>query len=287
MSPKGIYSGMKFEGSFKNKDAQNLIYRAFIPSNPRASVIFVHGLGEHSLKYDFVAEWFYNRAIAFFIYDQRGHGRSQGNRCHAARFDDLVEDLRQVVNIAKAETLREDAYLFGLSMGGLAAIIFALKHSDEIKGVVVSAPVLRLKEPPSKLKVFWAGAFSYLFPSLTVLNGISFESLTHDTAAIAETKTDKFSQQIISLRLFSEMTKSAGYALENARDIKIPILLLQGTEDKVVDVDAIKEFYEKIAVKDKQMALYEGLYHELLRETNKVEIIKRVLNWISERICPN
>ena len=67
---------MKFEGSFKNKDAQNLIYRAFIPENPKAAVVLVHGMGEHSLKYDFMAGMFYDKGLAFFSYDQRGHGRS-------------------------------------------------------------------------------------------------------------------------------------------------------------------------------------------------------------------
>lgn len=274
---------MKFEGSFKNKDAQNLVYRAFIPEDPKAAVVLVHGLGEHSLKYDSMAEMFYDKGFAFFSYDQRGHGRSDGKRVFINKYADLLEDLRQFTDIAKVESLHEDVYLLGLSVGGLTSLIFSIQYGDRIKGVIASAPALRFKKPPSGIEVSLAEPLAFLFPAFTTPNRIPFECLTHDTELIEAQKADKLSLRIISFRMFTEMREAMSYAFDNAAKINTPTLLLHGTDDKVTDPDGTKEFYDKINSGDKEIKLYDGLYHELLRETNRREIIGDIIDWVSKR----
>lgn len=274
---------MKTEGSFKNKDAQNIIYRAFLPEKPKAAVVLVHGLGEHSAKYDYFGEDAYEKGMAFFAYDQRGHGRSDGPRCHVDKFDDLVEDLRQVVEIAKIESLCDEVFIVGTSMGGLTSLVFSIKHGGRIRGMVASAPALRFANPPSGIVTGMAGLLSHLCPRLTTPNRIPFEYLSHDKEMIEETKDDKYSQRIISFRLFTEMKNAMGYAFENAAAIKVPVLLLHGKEDKVIDPSGTKDLYDKITFGDKEMRSYDGLYHELLRETKRQEIINYILDWITKR----
>lgn len=274
---------MKFEGSFKNKDAQNLVYRAFIPEDPKAAVVMVHGMGEHSLKYDYMAEMFYDKGFAFFSYDQRGHGRSDGKRVFINKYADLLEDLRQFTEIAKVESLCEDVYLLGLSAGGLTSLIFSIQYGGKIRGVIASAPALRFKKPPSGIEVGLAAPLAFLFPTLTTSNRVPFECLTHDAAVIAAQKTDKLSLRIISFRMFVEMRKAMKYVFDNASKIKVPALLLHGTGDNVIDSNATKEFYDKMCSADKEIKLYDGLYHELLRETDRREIIGDIIDWVSKR----
>ena len=274
---------MKFEGSFKNKDAQNLIYRAFIPGNPKAAVVLVHGMGEHSLKYDHMAGMFYDKGLAFFLYDQRGHGRSDGKKVYVNRYADLLDDLRQFTDIAKAESLRENVYLLGTSMGGLTSLLFAIEYGESIDGVIASAPALRFVNPPSGIEVSLAPLLAFLFPALTTSNRVPFEYLTHDAAAIEAQKADKLSLRIVSFKMFVEMTKTMRYVFDNASRIKVPALLLHGTGDRVVDAKATKEFLDKMGSADKEVRLYDGLYHELLNETNRREIIEGIIDWISKR----
>jgi acylglycerol lipase len=270
---------LKTEGSFKNKDAQNIIYTAFLPERAKAVIVFVHGLGEHSAKYDYFGEIAYEKGMAYFAYDQRGHGRSGGHRCHVDTFDDFVEDLRQFVGIAKIESLCDEVFIVGHSMGGLTALIFSMKYGDRIKGTIVSAPVLRLVKPPGGIEEGIVGLLS----NLTTPNRIPFEYLSHDRKLIEETENDKYSQRAISFKLFIEMKGAMRYALENAATIKVPVLLLHGTGDKVIEVSGTVDFYDKVIFGDKEIKLYDGLYHELLRETERREIIDYILGWIAGR----
>ena len=274
---------MKTEGSFKNKDAQNIVYRAFIPEKPKAAVILVHGLGEHSAKYSYFGDDVFKRGMAFFACDQRGHGRSDGFKCHVDRFDDFVEDLRQFVEIAKIESLCEEAFIVGLSMGGLTSLLFSIKYGGMIKGAAVCAPALRSVSPPSGIEIGMAELLSLLFPRLTTPNGVPFEYLSHDMELINKTKDDKYSQRVLSFRLFTEAKNAAAYTLENAAAIKVPLLLLHGTEDKVIDPSGTKDFFQKVTFSDKEMKLYDGLYHELFRETKRQEIMDYILDWIAKR----
>lgn len=274
---------MRFEGSFKNSDEQNLIYRAFIPEDPKASVIFVHGLGEHSLKYDAFAEVFYKNSIAAFSYDQQGHGRSEGKRGYVNRFEDLVKDLRHFVDIVKVETLKEDVFLIGQSLGSLISIVFAIRYSKKIKGVVASSPALRLGNPPSGLETAAAKLLTFFIPALTIFNRIPFEYISHDEKAILETKEDKLSHRMISIRLYLGMLEAMKYAFDNVSKIEVPILLLHGTGDKVTDVNATREFYDGLRSVDKEIKLYPKLYHELFREVEKEKIQGDVLSWVLKR----
>ncbi len=274
---------MKTEGSFKNKDAQNIVYRAFIPEKPKAAIVLVHGLGEHSAKYNYFGDDVYKKGMAFFAYDQRGHGRSGGFRCHVDRFDDFVEDLRQFVEIAKIESLCGEVFIVGLSLGGLISLIFSIKYGGMIKGTAVCAPALRPVSPPSGIESGMAELLSILCPRVTTPNRVPLEYLSHDKEMINKTKDDKYSQRVLSFRLFTEAKKASAYALENAAAINVPLLLLHGAEDKVIDPSGTKDFFQKINFRDKEMKLYDGLYHELLRETKRREIMDYILDWIAKR----
>src|SRR3954451_6416028 len=69
----------------------------------RAEVVVTHGLGEHSGRYAHVAAALARRGLRMWGYDVRGHGRSDGRRGDARRYEGLLEDLGLVFTEAARE----------------------------------------------------------------------------------------------------------------------------------------------------------------------------------------
>src|SRR5664280_2138450 len=71
--------------------------------NPKAIVIIVHGLCEHSGRYDYVADKFNAFGYSVYRFDNRGHGRSGGERGYVDDFNELIDDAEKIVDLAAQE----------------------------------------------------------------------------------------------------------------------------------------------------------------------------------------
>ena len=112
--------------------------RAWPVPDPRAQVLAVHGLGEHSGRYAHVATRLVDFGYAVYALDHRGHGRSGGRRAVVDRMDKVVADLRTFVIFAASQHPERKVFLLGHSMGGTISLAFAARHQEEIAGMVLS-----------------------------------------------------------------------------------------------------------------------------------------------------
>jgi len=79
------------------------------------------------------------------------------------------------------------------------------------------------------------------------------------------------------------MVKEA-FSRKNLRNISYPILILHGGSDMLVSSDDSKNLYENVSSEDKEIKIYEGLYHEILNERTKDEVIEQIHGWIEKRL---
>ncbi len=88
----------------------------------RATVVLVHGYGEHLGRYGHVIAALCRGGYTVFGLDHRGHGRSDGRRAAIRRFDEFVDDLDRLVDLAGVEVgddgVPPPRFLLGHSMGG-------------------------------------------------------------------------------------------------------------------------------------------------------------------------
>jgi hypothetical protein len=111
---------------FLNNDGLYIHFRRWIPMAnihplpPKGIVVIVHGLGEHCARYDHVSRALNAAGFVVYSLDHQGHGRSEGDRLHLNSFQDYVNDVMAVVNIAKTENplIAKKTFLLGHSMGG-------------------------------------------------------------------------------------------------------------------------------------------------------------------------
>ena len=87
----------------KSFDGINLFYNKEEVENAKAAVVIVHGLAEHSGRYDYVAEKFHQAGFSTYRFDHRGHGQSEGERGFYKDYNDMLEDVNVVVDKAIEE----------------------------------------------------------------------------------------------------------------------------------------------------------------------------------------
>ena len=161
-----------------------LYWRAWKPAMgpARALIVLAHGYAEHIGRYEHVAAYFVARGYAFYAFDQVGHGKSEGKRGHVNAFADYLADLKRFIAFAQEREPGQPTFLLGHSMGGLVSLAFGERQPAELRGIIVSAPALRLAMPVPAWKLGLGKALSGVVPSLALANGIPSEFLTHDPA---------------------------------------------------------------------------------------------------------
>ena len=266
---------------FNIKLSNGQVLRGMIQSpgeNARAVIIFVHGIGEHIQRYLPMAGMFSNEGIAFTGVDLPGHGRSDGRRGNIKNFRILEEMITILVESCRKTFPGIPIYIYGHSMGGGIVLKYLLDVNPRIKGAIVTSPWLRLSFDPPKIKVILASVLKYIVPGLVQPAGLNVSHISHNEIIVENYKTDPLVHDKISISLFDGAMKAAKYSLEHASELKIPTLLIHGSDDLITSPEGSREFAEK---SDKVLfRIWEGGYHELHNEPFNEDVFRFIMNWI-------
>ncbi len=266
---------------FHIKLSNNQILKGMILSpgeNTKAVLILVHGLGEHVQRYLYWAGLFRNEGIGFIAVDLPGHGRSEGRRGNISSYE-LPEEMLDILIKTSIRTFPGcPIYIYGHSLGGGIVLDYLLRKNPRIKGAIVTSPWLRLTLQPPKSKVILASIMKNLIPGLTQPSGLNVNYISHDKAEVEKYTSDPLVHGKISVSLFSSAMSAAKYSLEHASELKIPTLILHGSDDMLTSPEASREFAGKTKMVD--LKIWEGGYHELHNEPFKNEVFKYIMNWI-------
>ena len=266
--------------SLKSNDGLSLNGQTWLPPDiPSANMILIHSLGEHSGCYDHVARYFRQRNYAVYAVDLRGHGRSEGQRGHIEQFEDYLEDVRTLIAYIQAEAATGPLFLIGHSMGGLIALMYALKYRDDIAAVIASSPALRSKaQKIPGWRLFLTNLMSTVNPGRTIQNKLDPSSLSHEVDPLIH---DQF-----TARWFTEVVRAAEWTMENANSLAVPALILQGGSDQVVDPASAREFFDRIGLEDKYYVEYETLPHNIFEGPEAQSVLGDIEAWLIPRLQP-
>lgn len=261
------------------------ILRGIIKSpgdNARAVIILVHGLGDHVKRYTHWMEMFSANGIGFLGVDLPGHGRSDGKRGNIKNYSITNEMLDIMITEYKKTFPGIPVFLYGHSLGGGIVLEYILRRNPEITGAIVTSPWLRLSMEPHRTKLLLARTIKSLFPSLIQPSGLIVSHISHDQAIVDDYISDPLVHNKISVSLFYSAVLAAGYSLNNAEDLKIPILLIHGSDDLITSPEGSREFASK--TKLAEFKLWDGGYHELHNEPFKDEVFSYIVKWIEKQI---
>ena len=123
------------DGTFHGVRNLCIYYQGWLPDvEPRAVILIVHGLGEHSGRYMNVVNHFVPLGYAAYSFDHLGHGKSEGEREQVQRFADLMDPLTTYYNRIKGWQAGLPIFIMGHSLGGLFAIYYLLDNQEKFKG---------------------------------------------------------------------------------------------------------------------------------------------------------
>ena len=248
----------------------------------KAVIIFVHGLGEHIQRYELWADLFNKQGIGFTGVDLPGHGRSGGRRGHVKSYAILEEMIDILLNSCKQTFPGVPVFIYGHSLGGGIVLDYLIRKNPGIKGAIVTSPWLRLSFEPPKAKMVLASIMKNVLPGLIQPSGLVVEHISHDEAVINRYKADPLVHNKISVALFVGADGAAKYSLAHASELKVPTLLLHGSDDLIVSPKASSEFAGNTDLVE--IKIWENGYHELHNEVFKDEVFTYIMSWIKKKL---
>ncbi len=264
-------------------DGTDLLVRHWAATEPWATVLLVHGLGEHSGRYEHVGNQMAKAGLDVHAYDQRGNGGSGGPRGHIERWSQLQDDLAGRLQNARAATGRGPLVLYGHSLGGLLALGYLLTDRPKPDLAVLSAPGLDSTLPGWKKAL--APILGRIAPTLRIPNGVDGRTLSRDPSVASKLAADPAAVNSSSARFGAESFAEQARVRTDFAGLSIPTLVLHGADDGLVP-PAASEILATLPNVERR--LYPGLRHELHNEPEGPVVIAEIIDWIGEhaRIQP-
>jgi len=240
------------------------------------TLLIIHGLGEHQDRYEHVAKHFAQDGFEVYSYDQRGHGKSDGQRGHSPGIGANIDDLQRVIESIPHENL----FLYGHSFGGNVTANFILrKDCATLRAVVLSSAWFHLHEDPSKTDVILASIMSVIYPKFTQNNQLDSNDLSYIEQVGKDYDNDPLVHNQVTAGLFKSFHASGIWAIENASQLSTPTFILHGADDHIIGVRGSKEF-AKNAGDIAELHIYEKTKHEPHNDTKASEILSEISNWL-------
>lgn len=254
---------------------------------PRALVVVMHGLNEHSGRYDHLARRLNEIGIKVYGMDWTGHGGSDGLHGYVQSLDLAVNDLKMYLKKVLADNPDLPCFCFGHSTGGgiILKAVFDPEVETSVRGIILTSPAVRVQPAHPIIKVL-APVFALIAPryqfTASHRNG---PPVSRDPEAL---KT-KYSDQLvftgsIRVRTGYEILRLTSYLQQHLHRITVPMLVLHGADDLVTDPEGSQKLYHEASSSDKSIKLYGGLLHDLLIEPEKEKVMSDIVDWLSPRI---
>jgi len=269
------------EGTLTTSDGLTLYTQSWRAAQPNAILVLVHGISEHSTRYRHVGEYLAERGYTVHTMDLRGHGRSPGKRILVRSIDEHSQDVGALLKWARQQAAGQPLFLLGHSMGGLIVAYHTLSQSPELRGVILSGPALKL-DGASPILVAVGHLLAKVYPTLPMAT-LDTDGISRDPAIAKANKADPLIyHEGVPAATALAMVKAVEQVQKQAAAFHWPLLILQGTADRLVNPEGSKLFYTHAGSTDKTLRLYEGLYHEVLNEPEKEQILAELVEWLDK-----
>lgn len=271
-------NAIELSGTLAGNDGPSLAWRRWTTAvQPRASVVVLHGLGEHAGRYGGFANQLAAAGFAVTVLDYEGFGKSSGRRGDV-RYEPTCDALDLVIADERVRSGGAPVVLYGNSLGGLYAFLYAVDRGAELAGVVLSGPAFDSELRRQRLKIGIARLAGRIYPTLSLPNGLRFERMNRSPEAAAERMADPLVHGRATARFAVDVVAQMDRVAKVAPGLQVPLLVVHGDADLINPLSGSREVVRKVA--DATLKSYPGVHHGLKEEPEGPAILGDVIDWL-------
>jgi alpha-beta hydrolase superfamily lysophospholipase len=256
-------------------------------SNPKARVMIIHGLSEHSGRHLNTVKWLNENGMDVIRFDLRGAGQSGGKRQWIESFNDYIDDTVTVFNWIQRELPSLPLFIFGHSLGGAIAVNFAFTYHTLFKGLILSAPAYLVGSGISPVKIKVGQMLVKIAPNLRLPKSTTSEGVSRDKQVVEAYQNDPLCFHFNTLKQGDEILKNLPLIPELAQKITVPTLIAHGSADPIIRVEGSFEILKALSSPSKELYIAPGSYHEIHNELeeDRNTYFRHLDMWISSQLA--
>ncbi len=250
-----------------------MFVREFPTTAPRASLVFLHGLGAHAGWFERMGGLLAERGVASWAFDYPGHGRSEGPRGD-------IRDIRRVLETAESlvERAPRPVFLCGMSLGGLLALHAAIRGAPRADGYIALSPPLADAYIPPLEKLAMLGALAVRPSAMFACPLAKGVAITADAATTQRMREDPLALTHVTARTYFQILTVLVPVLLRARACTSPVLMMLGARDRVVSPAAIRSYAPRVRA---HLVEYADLGHDLKLEPQADRVADDMVRWMT------
>jgi acylglycerol lipase len=268
----------------KARDGTELLVRHWSATGePWASILIVHGIAEHSGRYEHVGGWLAAAGLDVHAYDQRGFGGSSGRRAWVDRWSRNLDDLEDRLALLRVTARGRPAVVYGHSLGGLIVLGYAVADPPRPlpDALVLSAPAIESTIPGWKRAL--ARVLGAVAPTVAIPNDFDGELLSRDPAVGERYLADERNQHSTTARFGAEALAEQTRVRRALARLSLPTLVIHGEADRLVPAAASESL---AAMSGVTRLTYPELRHEMHNEPEGAEVVADVVAWLRTTVGP-
>jgi acylglycerol lipase len=273
---------VRTDGSLSTADGLKLYFQYWKNPAivPRACLAILHGLKDHSSRYSELATRLAGRGFSVYGLDLRGHGRSGGRKVYVRNFSEYVDDLDNFLAVVRKENPGVPLFLFGHSMGGTISTRLVMTETQDVRGLILSAAATQPGAEINPILIRIVKVLGALLPGLAIMN-LPNGLFSRDPKVVAAMASDPLIYQKKGpARTAAQFLGAMQQIQRQPEKVSIAILILHGTADRLTNPAGSQRLEEMASSKDKTLKLYPGLYHDLIHEPEKEQVMADIINWL-------
>ncbi len=259
------------------RDGSSQLQRRWSVDGCKASLLLVHGIGEHSGRYLHIADFFASRGFDVAAFDNRGFGQSGGPRAHIDSFEVFLDDIED--RLAERASLGKPTFLLGHSLGGLMVTAYLVSDRPQPDFAILSSPALSAEVP--RWQRIAAPILGRVAPKTFVPSKIDGIALSRDVEVQKAYVDDPLVIAGATAGFGNEVFTVMDETSNKIESITLPTYVLHGDQDEVVPQASSKPL---AGLDNVTYRSWNGLRHECFNEPEQIEVMTEVADWMDDQL---